>query len=186
MRGSRLVAISGSLLVVVAFLVTAGPGYAAGTPTPTQAAIHCEYSAVCAEVADSASVFGSEYVGHDEPSLVFYSNVAGAGNHMSYSLRLPRDPSSANPTPRASPTSLSSTARSGSAWPCVPHSPIRSRCRPARRTAIPISSIRRSLPTIRAPRSWNCSFTRRVGSRGPRGRSPSAQALATRRSGAPP
>jgi hypothetical protein len=88
-----LVAISGSLFAAVAVLATAGPAYA----DPAHAAINCEYSGVCAEVADSASVFGSEYVGHDEPSLVFYSDVAGAGNHMTYSLRLPRDPSPANP-----------------------------------------------------------------------------------------
>jgi len=60
-------------------------------------AINCQYAAVCAEVANSADVFGSEYVGHDEPSDVFYSNVPGAGNHMTYSVRLPHDPSPANP-----------------------------------------------------------------------------------------
>jgi hypothetical protein len=32
------------------------------------------------------------YVGHDEPSLIFYSNVPGAGNHMRYRLVLPKDP----------------------------------------------------------------------------------------------
>ncbi|GAC1673834.1 MAG: hypothetical protein NVS9B2_22720 [Steroidobacteraceae bacterium] len=32
------------------------------------------------------------YVGHDEPSLLFYSNVPGSGNHMRYRLVLPRDP----------------------------------------------------------------------------------------------
>jgi hypothetical protein len=60
------------------------------------AAINCEYG-MCAEVANSADVFGSEYVGHDEPSAVFYSNVPGAGNHMTYSMRLPSDPSPNNP-----------------------------------------------------------------------------------------
>ena len=46
------------------------------------AAINCEYSSLCAEVGSPADVFGSEYVGHDEPSAVFYSNMPGAGNHM--------------------------------------------------------------------------------------------------------
>ncbi|MBO0774918.1 MAG: hypothetical protein J2P34_01280, partial [Actinobacteria bacterium] len=32
------------------------------------------------------------YVGHDEPSALFYSNQAGSGNNSSYLLRLPRDP----------------------------------------------------------------------------------------------
>jgi hypothetical protein len=60
------------------------------------AAINCEYG-LCAEVANPTEVFGSDYVGHDEPSAVFYSNVPGSGNHMTYSLRLPHDPSPANP-----------------------------------------------------------------------------------------
>jgi hypothetical protein len=60
-------------------------------------AVNCAYSALCAEVANPSEVFGSEYVGHDEPSLVFYSNKPGSGNHMQYSLRLPHDPSAQNP-----------------------------------------------------------------------------------------
>jgi hypothetical protein len=91
MRRTWLVAISGSLVMAAATLLTAGQGYA----QDAHAAINCEYSSVCA--ADPGAVFGSEYIGHDEPALAFYSNVAGAGNHMTYSLRLPRDPSSANP-----------------------------------------------------------------------------------------
>jgi hypothetical protein len=48
-------------------------------------------SPLCPEVSDSPSVFG-EYVGHDEPSLLFYSNEPGAGNSTRYQLRLPEDP----------------------------------------------------------------------------------------------
>jgi hypothetical protein len=48
----------------------------------------------CAEVYDS-SVFGY-YVGHDEPSTLFYSNVPGSGNQMRYEMWLPSDPP---PTP---------------------------------------------------------------------------------------
>src|SRR5215472_12890070 len=99
MRLRRLVAIPGTLLLIGAAMATAG--VAAVTPAVASAnqhaAINCEYSAMCAEVANSSEVFGSEYVGHDEPSAVFYSNVPGAGNHMTYSMRLPRDPSPANP-----------------------------------------------------------------------------------------
>lgn len=32
------------------------------------------------------------YVGHDEPSTLFYSNRAGSGNNNTYLLRLPKDP----------------------------------------------------------------------------------------------
>ena len=59
-------------------------------------ALNCEY-ATCPELADQQSVF-DEYVGHDEPSLGFYSNEPGSGNHMTYSLRLPNDPSPGRPT----------------------------------------------------------------------------------------
>jgi hypothetical protein len=53
---------------------------------------------MCAEVQNPEEVFGEDnYVGHDEPSLAFYSNRPGAGNHMTYSLRLPRDPTPDNP-----------------------------------------------------------------------------------------
>jgi hypothetical protein len=92
--------IPGSVMVVVAML-TASParaGQTANTPAASQhAAINCEYSSLCAEVANSADVFGSEYVGHDEPSLVPYSNVPGSGNHLTYSMTLPHDPSPTNP-----------------------------------------------------------------------------------------
>lgn len=60
-------------------------------------AIDCAYaSAMCTEVANSNKVFG-HYVGHDEPSVLFNSNVPGSGNHMSYHLVLPKDPSASNP-----------------------------------------------------------------------------------------
>jgi hypothetical protein len=96
-----------SLLVsaaVAAALVAPG---AAGAKAPRlrapraagqHAAINCAWaSAMCTEVNNSWDVFG-HYVGHDEPSVLFDSNVAGAGNHMSYNLTLPTDPSADNPT----------------------------------------------------------------------------------------
>src|SRR6266851_4526180 len=99
MKLRRLVAIPGTALLVGATLAAANlaPAASAAPSAAQHAAINCEYSAVCAEVANPAEVFGPEYVGHDEPSTVFYSNVPGSGNHMAYSLRLPHDPSPANP-----------------------------------------------------------------------------------------
>src|SRR5216683_2835403 len=100
MKLRRLVAIPGSALLVGAALAGANLTLAvapAAASSGQHAAIDCEYSSVCAEVANPESVFGSKYVGHDEPSAVFYSNVPGAGNHMAYSLRLPHDPSPPNP-----------------------------------------------------------------------------------------
>jgi hypothetical protein len=52
---------------------------------------------MCTEVADSEQAFGEgNYVGHDEPSLLFYSSVPGSGNHMRYRGLIPKDPP---PTP---------------------------------------------------------------------------------------
>jgi hypothetical protein len=102
MKLLRTVSISGVLLLAGTALAavtttTAAAGAANAAAVSQHAAINCEYSAACAEVANSSDVFGSEYVGHDEPSLVFYSNTPGSGNHMTYSMQLPRDPSPANP-----------------------------------------------------------------------------------------
>ena len=101
MKLLRTVSVSGILLLAgtaLAAITTpqAASAVNAGATSP-HTAINCAYGGSCAEVANSADVFGSEYVGHDEPSAVFYSNVPGAGNHMSYSIQLPRDPSPANP-----------------------------------------------------------------------------------------
>ncbi|HEU0001497.1 MAG TPA: hypothetical protein VFQ36_11385, partial [Ktedonobacteraceae bacterium] len=55
-------------------------------------------SPICSEVYDSEAVFGENvYVGHDEPSTLFYSNVAGSGNRMRYQLTLPKDPTPTAP-----------------------------------------------------------------------------------------
>lgn len=49
----------------------------------------CEQNAVtCTEL----SQYVNAYTGHDEPSVLFYSNKAGSGNDNTYSLTLPKDP----------------------------------------------------------------------------------------------
>jgi len=50
---------------------------------------------LCTEVNSSDDVFG-HYVGHDEPSLLFDSSVAGSGNQMRYSGILPKEPAPTN------------------------------------------------------------------------------------------
>src|SRR5579864_4949891 len=71
---------------------------AAAAASVQHRALNCEYSAVCTEVQDSAQVFGDTYVGHDEPSVLFYSNKPGSGNQMRYDLTLPKDPTASSPT----------------------------------------------------------------------------------------
>jgi hypothetical protein len=66
-------------------------------PGGLKQALSCDYGgALCAEVYDS-SIIASDghYIGHDEPSLLFYSSVPGSGNSMVYLMQLPKDP----PTP---------------------------------------------------------------------------------------
>jgi hypothetical protein len=46
---------------------------------------------LCAEVYQSIGYHGA-YTGHDEPSVLFYSAVAGSGNTMVYLMQLPKDP----------------------------------------------------------------------------------------------
>src|SRR5216683_1542556 len=73
----------------------------------SHASLHCERGqAVCAELQDSEEAFGEGvYVGHDEPSALFYSNVPGSGNHMRYQLTLPKDPTTGpNGVPKAGQT----------------------------------------------------------------------------------
>ena len=66
-----------------------------GPTAPTH--IDCSNSNrfLCAEVNLSDDVFG-HYVGHDEPSVLFYSNKAGSGNEMSYTGTLPVEPPHTN------------------------------------------------------------------------------------------
>jgi hypothetical protein len=47
---------------------------------------------MCAEVQDKYHAFGGKYVGHDEPSVLYYSNVPGAGNRNAWQVTLPKDP----------------------------------------------------------------------------------------------
>ena len=47
---------------------------------------------LCTEVQDYYHAFGHTYVGHDEPSVLYYSNVPGAGNRDSWKVILPKDP----------------------------------------------------------------------------------------------
>jgi len=55
--------------------------------------IPCATSPICTEVQNPEEVFGEgNYVGHDEPSNLFYSNRPGSGSQMIYTLKLPTDP----------------------------------------------------------------------------------------------
>jgi hypothetical protein len=88
----RCPAVRAALVSVAAVLAALLPN----TPVhaSAHASLHCERGQVlCTELSDSEEVFGEGvYVGHDEPSNLFYSNVPGSGNRMRYELTLPTDP----------------------------------------------------------------------------------------------
>ena len=65
--------------------------------------IDCQYDARCAEVADWKDAGFEYYVGHDEPSLLFYSNRPGSGNDSTYKLTLPTEPATAPDASGSSP-----------------------------------------------------------------------------------
>ena len=50
-----------------------------------------EGSAICAEANDALGYEG-QYTGHDEPSVLFYSDTPGSGNNQQYRLTLPAEP----------------------------------------------------------------------------------------------
>ena len=97
---SIVLSLAAVVAVVCGYMVT---GLLQGSSLKAHAAspmhMDCvQKSLTCTEVYDSESVFGEDiYVGHDEPSTLFYSNVAGSGNRMRYQLTLPKDPSPTAP-----------------------------------------------------------------------------------------
>lgn len=50
-----------------------------------------EGSPICAETVDALGYEG-EYTGHDEPSLLFYSDTPGSGSNQQYRLVIPQEP----------------------------------------------------------------------------------------------
>src|SRR5689334_12473877 len=46
---------------------------------------------ICAEPYDSISYEGN-YIGHDEPSVLFYDNRPGSGSSATYRVTIPKDP----------------------------------------------------------------------------------------------
>lgn len=92
LRAAILLALVGAALVLtpgaarsatpVSFDPTASLG---GIDDPVCQSVH----SLCADVYDN---WNGEYVGHDEPSLLFKSGETGSGNDMTYTVRLPNDP----------------------------------------------------------------------------------------------
>jgi len=91
-RARILSIVSLAALSAAAFVISGPP--AQGETYPSKPVCGAANSPLCAEVDNYQSAFGT-YVGHDEPSLLFYSGKAGSGNNNLYTLDLPKDPPTA-------------------------------------------------------------------------------------------
>jgi hypothetical protein len=91
----RTLVTSASALLLVWVTAVAVPSPAAAAPASNQGGVEkllCnEGSPICAESADALGYEGA-YTGHDEPSLIFYSDTPGAGNNQNYRMVVPQDP----------------------------------------------------------------------------------------------
>jgi hypothetical protein len=78
-----------ALLVAAAASLTLASGASADNASRT-----CKIGIpLCTDVSEPINdIAGGPYVGHDEPSLLFYSNRKGSGNDVTYNIRLPKDP----------------------------------------------------------------------------------------------
>jgi hypothetical protein len=78
-------------LLMLALLAAPGAWAATHRPAQRPAQLDCKANlGYCTEPFDSG--YDGQYVGHDEPALLFYSNVPGSGNSSIYQLTLPKDP----------------------------------------------------------------------------------------------
>src|SRR5229473_3289064 len=91
-RARILSMVSVAALSAAAFLISAPR--VQGDSYPSKPVCGASNSPLCTEVDNYHSAFGT-YVGHDEPSLLFYSGKAGSGNNNLYTLDLPKDPPTA-------------------------------------------------------------------------------------------
>jgi hypothetical protein len=102
MRSRRLLsAVTAGGLAIAATALFSATSTAAAHPSTAAAGYGSESWSgcgnnirLCTEVSDPKAAFG-HYVGHDEPSALFYSNVPGSGNHMQYNVTLPVEPAGA-------------------------------------------------------------------------------------------
>jgi hypothetical protein len=96
----RTLAVLAGVLLVASAATTASAGTSAQRASATRAASPAEQERrflcnegdpLCAETADAIGYEG-RYTGHDEPSVLFYSDKAGSGNNNRYRIVVPKDP----------------------------------------------------------------------------------------------
>jgi hypothetical protein len=84
-----------ALFSAALLLLSSFPGWGA-PPSPKLFECDAPSGILCAEARENPAELDPKaeykYVGHDEPSLLFYSNQPGSGYNQVYKLRLPKDP----------------------------------------------------------------------------------------------
>jgi hypothetical protein len=86
-RKSLLLPFLGALLAALVFLPAAS-----SSQNATSRQLNCDANGpLCAEPAEVFN-YESGYIGHDEPSLLFYSSSPGSGNNSTYHMSLPVEP----------------------------------------------------------------------------------------------
>src|SRR5262245_10031615 len=89
-RAVRLVPTS--ILILMLLLLGNSAAFGAQRAVASTAEPLCEQKIpLCVDPYYTQDYEGN-YVGHDEPSLLFYSNVPGSGNSNLYRLVLPKEP----------------------------------------------------------------------------------------------
>ncbi len=79
--------------IVIALALSIAPAEAEGQPSsyyPGEPPFCISHPGFCADAVPPT--WDGKYVGHDEPSLIFYSSTPGAGNNSIYMVTLPKDP----------------------------------------------------------------------------------------------
>jgi hypothetical protein len=96
----RRIALTGTVGVALAVIWPASVSSPVSAASTGHQYVSCAAGAlICTEVSESEQAFGEGvYVGHDEPSVLFYSNTPGSGNQARFELNLPKDPPASNPT----------------------------------------------------------------------------------------
>lgn len=112
MRRIRLFSVLSVAALSAATALALGPHTRAASDEGKPDCSDGAFAQLCTEVDDYQNAFGY-YVGHDEPSALFYSNTPGSGNHMQYNVTLPTEPVEAN---NSSPTEAHSFETTPAFW----------------------------------------------------------------------
>jgi hypothetical protein len=80
------------VLAALVLVPLVGPTSARAAEQQSGPRPHCDQNGPSCAEAVGVPGYDGHYVGHDEPEVMFYSDVAGSGNTSAYRLRIPTEP----------------------------------------------------------------------------------------------